>query len=214
MAYGPSMARFDAHAGDGPLPRKLAGVAVDLVDSSGKLWHAGVLSVNQGWGQVNYIVPEDAAEGPARMTLVRDDGTRISGNLTIARTAPGFWTDVSCRGPATGFIFYDSREGTTQSALSVCRQARCEAVTVRMDRGARVRLRLDASGFRFARAQEVEVSIGGVRVPVLGWEASEAPGKDYLTVEVPPSLRGMGDTDLVARVNGRVANVVRLRIGA
>jgi hypothetical protein len=34
-----------------------------------------------------------------------------------------------------------------------------------------------------------------------------------LTLAIPLSLRGLGETDLIAHVNGRVANVVRIRIG-
>lgn len=215
IAYGPVMAERDARAATGPLPQTLAHIGVEVTDAAGVVRPAGLLWASQGWGQVNFVVPEDAAEGPARMTIVRADGSRLSANLTITATAPGFWTDVSCRGPAAGYALYTLPDGSTEQAtLSSCRDGRCEPVEVRMG-GAPVRLRLDASGFRFARsAGEIEVTIGGVRVPVVSYGPSAVPGKDQLTVEVPAELRGLGDADLASRVYGRASNVVRVRIGS
>jgi hypothetical protein len=50
-------------------------------------------------------------------------------------------------------------------------------------------------------------------VPVLSYGTGDAPGMDQLTLAIPASLRGIGETDLIAHVSGRVANVVRIRIG-
>jgi hypothetical protein len=39
------------------------------------------------------------------------------------------------------------------------------------------------------------------------------PGMDQLTVEIPAALGGLGEADLICRINGRIANAVRIRIG-
>jgi uncharacterized protein (TIGR03437 family) len=165
---------------------------------------------------VNFVVPKDSALGPARMTIVRTDGSRANANVTIADTAPGFVTGHSCRGPAIGVAIQVFRDGRVKSSqLSACAGIECRTNVVPVAGGAVTRVRLDASGFRNARSvAEIEVTIGGVRVPVVLFAKGNERGTDYLTVEVPPSLAGMGETDLLCRVNGQVSNAVRIRIGA
>ncbi len=216
MAYGPAMGQHDAwYGGSGAVPTTLAGVSVNVTDAAGVTRPAGILWTSAGWGQINFIVPEESAEGPARMTVVRTDGSRLSANLTIARTAPGFWTDISCRGPATGTATYTRPDGSTETAtLSACDDTGCASIPVRVGGPDTVRIRLDASGLRHARPEEIEVTIGGRPVPVAAYGAKDLPGKDYLVLDLPPSLAGMGDADLTTRVAGRIANVVRVRIAA
>jgi uncharacterized protein (TIGR03437 family) len=213
--YGPVMAERDALARGSRLPRSLGGIAVHVTDSAGVTRPAGIYWVSAGWGQVNFVVPEESAPGLARMTLVRDDGSRLSTTITIADTAPGFRTGLSCRGAAIGNaiqVFADGHARTTP--IAVCEEGDCRALEVPMTRGATTKVRLRASGFRHAaNAGDVQVTIGGKRVPVISYGPGDDPGMDQLTVAIPAGLRGLGETDLVAHVNGRVANVVRIRIG-
>jgi len=213
--YGPVMADHNAAAHGPRLPLKLGGVAVEVTDSAGVTRPAGMYWATAGWGQVNFVVPDESALGPARMTLVRDDGSRLSTAITISDNAPGFRTGLSCRGAAVGSaiqVFAGGRTSTTP--LSVCKDDDCRTLVVPMTGGATTKLRLVASGFRHAAsAREIEITVGGVRVPVISYGPAEDPGMDQLTVEVPAGLRGLGETDLIAHVNGRVANVVRVRIG-
>jgi uncharacterized protein (TIGR03437 family) len=79
--------------------------------------------------------------------------------------------------------------------------------------GTKTLLRLDVSGVRNTKAKDqITVTIDGESVPVLAYGGSGKQGKDFLTVEVPQSLRGRGEVDLIARVNGRISNSVRVRI--
>ena len=48
---------------------------------------------------------------------------------------------------------------------------------------------------------------------VVSFGSYEKPGMDPVTVEIPASLAGIGETGLVCRVPGRIANAVRIRIG-
>ncbi|HKA01730.1 MAG TPA: hypothetical protein VKE70_34700, partial [Candidatus Solibacter sp.] len=169
-----------------------------------------------GWGQINFVVPEESALGPARMTIVREDGSRTSAWITITDTAPGFWTGVSCRGPAEGEVIATFADGhTTHTALSACDKVYgdCRALAVPMPEGGSTVLRLHASGFRnAASARDIEIRIAGHKLRVLSYGATEYPGTDQVTVEVPKELRGIGETDLMCHVNGRVSNAVRVRI--
>jgi uncharacterized protein (TIGR03437 family) len=215
VAYGPVMAERDSHSLGPRLPLTLGGIAVQVTDALGVTRPAGLLWAAAGWGQVNFVIPADSANGPARMTIVRQDGSNASANITIAETAPGFWTEISCRGPAVGSatqVYADGR--TSTSELTSCRWGDCHTLAVPVTHGATTRVRLRSGGFRNAgSAAKIEVTIGGIRVPVLSFGPEGDPGVDQVTIEIPDRLRGLGETDLIARVNGRVSNAVRIRIG-
>ena len=212
--YGPVMAERDVQA-HGPLPLKLAGITVEITDSASITRRARISWVSAGWGQINFVIPDESAAGPARMTLVRDDGSRLDTNITIADTVPGFRTGLSCRGAAIGLATQVSAEGrNAPTPISTCEDHDCRTLPIPLTNGTTTTVRLVASGVRHAAsAKDIEVIIGGVRVTVLSYGPSGDPGFDQITVKIPPSLRGIGEADLIARLNGRVANPVRVRIG-
>jgi uncharacterized protein (TIGR03437 family) len=137
--------------------------------------------------------------------LRRRDGSRATANIVIADTAPGFWTGVSCAGPAAGEQVVDG----TASQISTCTTWRCRSLKI----APAARVRLLGSGFRNAgAASKIEVTVGGVRAKVVSFGADGRPGVDQVTIEMPRAVEGKGETDLVCRVNGRIANVVRVRV--
>jgi uncharacterized protein (TIGR03437 family) len=159
------------------------------------------------------------------MTIVRADGSRDSANLIVADAAPGFWTEVSCRGPAMGSatqVFADGRR--RKSPISFCTAsgsgsraaawADCRTVSIPVANGATTRVRLRGSGLRYAgSAANIEVTIAGKRVPVVSFGPAGEQGVDQVTIEIPAALRGLGEADLLCHVNGRVSNAVRIGIG-
>jgi uncharacterized protein (TIGR03437 family) len=167
-----------------------------------------------GWGQVNFVIPDESAPGPARKTIERDDTSRESAPITIADTAPGFWTGISCRGPAHGAAIQTFAEGrTVKSPTARCEAGKCSTLPIPVTDGATTHVQLWASGFRYARAaSEIEVTVDGVRVPVISFEASTIPGLDQLMIEIPQALAGRGEADLLCHVHGRVSNAVQIRI--
>ena len=213
--YGPVMAERDVRSRGRRLPLSLGGITVQVTDSAGISRPARIFWVSEGWGQVDFVIPEESAVGRARVTLLRHDASRSSTVITIADTAPGFRTLISCAGPAVGTatqVFADGHTFTRQ--LAQCKGLDCRAVEVPMSKGARTEARLLVSGFRHAgSARDIQVTIGGRRVPVLSYGPDADPGMDQLTIAIPPSLRGLGEADLIAHVSGRVSNVVRIRIG-
>jgi hypothetical protein len=38
-------------------------------------------------------------------------------------------------------------------------------------------------------------------------------GQDQVTIEIPSRLYGIGETDLICHLNGRISNATRIRIG-
>jgi uncharacterized protein (TIGR03437 family) len=215
LAYGPIMAAFDAKRETARPPASLGNISIQVTDAAGVTRPAGMLWASAGWGQTNFVIPKDSAVGPATMTIVRDDGSRSSSNITIADTAPGFLTGQSCRGPALGSAAETFRDGRTNTAkISSCIGTNCQTIPIAMNKSAVTRVRLTASGFRNAASlRDIEVTIAGVPVPVVSYGADTEPGVDFLTIEIPDALRGLGETDLMSRVNGRPANAVRINLG-
>jgi uncharacterized protein (TIGR03437 family) len=214
LAYGPIMAERDSRS---VRPQTSLGkLSVQVTDALGVTRQAGIRWASAGWGQLNFIVPVQSALGPARMTIVRQDGTRSSTNITIADTAPGFWTEVSCRGPAVGSatqVFANGRTAT--SPISSCKGSDCRTIPIPVTSGASTRVRIAGNGFRYAdSASKIEVTIGGMPVRVLSFGPSSGdPGVDQVTIEIPAAMRGLGETDLICHLNGRVANAVRIQVG-
>jgi uncharacterized protein (TIGR03437 family) len=216
LAYGPIMAAYDAKRETARPPASLGNISIQVTDAAGVTRPAGLLWASAGWGQTNFVIPKDSAVGPATMTIVRDDGSRSSSNITIADTAPGFLTGQSCRGPALGSATETFRDGRTSSIakISSCVGTNCQTFPIAMSKSAVTRVRLLASGFRYAAsAHDIEVTIAGVRVPVVSYGPDNEPGVDFLTIEIPDTLRGLGETDLMSRVYGRPANAVRINLG-
>jgi uncharacterized protein (TIGR03437 family) len=216
LAYGPIMAAYDAKRETARPPASLGNISIQITDASGVTRKAGMLWASAGWGQSNFVIPKESAVGPATMTIVREDGTRASSNITIADTAPGFLTGQSCRGPALGSATETFRDGRVSAIakISSCAGTHCQTIPIAMSKSAVTRVRLTASGFRYAASmRDIEVTIAGMRVPVVAYGADNAPGVDFLTIEIPDTLRGLGETDLMSRVNGRPANAVRINLG-
>lgn len=216
MAYGPSMAAQDSRATDARhLPKVLGGISVQITDSRGVTRPAGILWAHAGWGQVNYVVPPDSTPGPATMTVMRADGSTTVSNITVSDFAPGFWTGVSCRGPALGTATQVLADGrVVKSALSTCKNGLCTTLPISLAKDAKTTIRLVASGFRYAgSASNIDVTIGGVHVPVVSFGPMEEEGVDQVTIEVPSSLRNIGEADLICHVGKRVSNAVQVRLG-
>jgi uncharacterized protein (TIGR03437 family) len=216
LAYGPIMAERDSRSVGSRPSLTLGKLSVQVTDALGVTRPAGIRWASAGWGQLNFIVPVQSAVGPARMTIVREDGTRSSTNITIADTAPGFWTEVSCRGPAVGSatqVFAGGRTAT--SPISSCKGSDCRTIPIPVTSGASTRVRLAVNGFRYAGSiSKIEVTIGGTHVPVVSFGPSAGdPGVDQVTIEIPAAMRGLGETDLICHLNGRVANAVRIHVG-
>src|SRR3984957_12955341 len=116
LAYGPIMAAYDEKSSGTRAPLSLGRISVQVTDALGVTRPAGMLWASAGWGPANFVIPPASAAGAAVMTIVREDGSRASSNITIADTAPGFLTGHSCRGPAIGSateVFLNGRTSTT-----------------------------------------------------------------------------------------------------
>jgi uncharacterized protein (TIGR03437 family) len=166
--------------------------------------------------QINFEVPAAAAAGPATFSVVKDDGTRSDGFVSIQTVAPALFTaDMTGRGAAAGVALRTERDGRlTSLPLSTCAgTAACQTLEIEVgDRP--VYLSLFGTGFRNRSSPDaVRVTIHSKPARVLYAGAQpEFSGLDQLNVEIPREARGAGETDVILTVDGVQSNAVRVRI--
>lgn len=216
-AYGPILADRDITVHAQPLPTKLGNVSVRITDSRGVTRLSPLLYTGGGWSLITFVVPAATAVGPAEVAIVRTDGSRSTGKVVIADYAPGFWTaSQDGRGAPAGNAvqrFPDSK--TREFPLSDCSTYGCRPTVIPLSPHVTTTLHLEGSGFRYAGPHaDIRATVGGLRVPVIAVTRSEFPGHDSVTIELPPSLKGRGETDVVVSVNGVFSNVVRVNCGS
>jgi uncharacterized protein (TIGR03437 family) len=217
-AYGPIFAERALEGGPGPvLPTSLGNVSVRITDSRGAQHAAPLLYTGAGWSYLSFIVPDAVAAGPAEVAIVRSDRSVSVAHALIADIAPGLASaSLDGRGAAKCEAIQRLADGTTRTSPTYqCAGPDCRAVPIPLSRGVATTLRILGTGFRHARSTaDFEVTVGEVSVPVLSFGAvTGMPGRDQITVRLPDSLIGAGETDLYLRAGGVLSNVVRLNLG-
>ncbi len=163
---------------------------------------AGLFFVSTG--QVNYLVPEATQAGTAQVVLVAKDGSVSRGTIIVTPSAPGIFTRLA---NGTGApVAVAGMDGTTFPT----QMSNADGTAVAIDAGSFVML--FGTGFRYASGA-MTMSIGGTAVTPIGFAAqSQFNGLDQANVQIPASLAGRGDVDLTLTVDGKVSNIVKLKI--
>ncbi len=196
--YGPTLADAEHYAPSGPLPTRLGNLSVRVTDSRGVARPAPLLYAAAGWAHINFIVPGASAPGPAEIAVVRTDGSKAVTKTLLGRAAPGL-ASASMDGRGVAKAWADGRPAW-KCAYD------CDPVAIRPGE----RVRFEGTGFR--AASSVRAMLGECDARVISVESmTDAPGKDWVTVEIP-SLPA-GDFDVVMWADGALSNVVRVRIG-
>jgi uncharacterized protein (TIGR03437 family) len=214
-AYGPILAEQERGAGKPPFPTVLGNVSVRVTDSSGVARLARLQHATAGWGEINFLVPPGSAPGPARISILRSDGSSTAGNATIADFAPGLFTaSGGCYGPVIGFVAQKFADGRVQNFPAFkCDGGDRRAVPIELSPKVSTTVRMLGQGFRYlGRAPDVQVRVGGVRVPVLSYGRAQDPGVDEVTIRLMPELAVLGETSVILSVNGEVGNAARIRV--
>jgi uncharacterized protein (TIGR03437 family) len=220
-AYGPILAEREVTAAPGqPLPLRLGNISVRITDSRGIARMARLLYTGAGWSDTTFLVPENSALGPARVAVVRSDGSSSAAPVIIADVAPGFFTaSADARGAVMGEVvqrWADSGQ-TKTFATSECGSGGCRTVPIPLSDGVTTTVRLAGSGIRHAGPNAaIRVTVGGIAVPALSFGAADKDdvGRDRVTIQLPLELKGVGETDLMMTVNSVLSNVVRIHCGA
>ncbi len=209
--YGPTLADNAMRARDPPSV-ELGNISVRISDSRGVTRLAPLLYTGAGWSFVNFIVPEECASGPARLAIVRSDGSIAETRVPIVDVAPALMTaSADGRGVAIAMV---SQQGRDSFPAWKC-DGVCRAVPIPLARGVPTMVQLIGSGFRFASNQShVRAVAGETELPVVSMGRASDSGNDQLTVRVPDELIGSGEMEFYFRVNNELSNVVTLNFGA
>lgn len=194
-AFGEYLASGTAVAASTPLPTELAGTSVRV---NGIL--APLFFVSRQ--QLNFLLPAGVSSGNAIIEIVTSDGQLSRNTLTINGIAPSLFTaNASGTGVPVGVV---SPDGISFNPIS-----NADGTPLPLNGGEY--LVLFGTGFRRAATETVEITIGGRKVPAIYTGAQGSlVGVDQLNTELPKDVSGL--VDLVLTVNGRQANVVKVRL--
>jgi uncharacterized protein (TIGR03437 family) len=193
--FGLNLATSEGAASTLPLPTRLAGTTVRVNGVLAPLFYVAPQ-------QINFLIPPETQPGLAVVEVTSAVGTVSRGEIAVASTAPGIFTANSrgtgapaalATGDGVNYYAVGSPDGTPNPV-----QAGHHLV-------------LYGTGFRRAAYDTVKVTVGGVSAPVhyAGAQPSFV-GLDQLNTQIPAGLSGV--VDLVVTVNGRAANVVKVRV--
>lgn len=216
-SFGQGLAVASQAASTLPLPTAIEGAAVKIKDSAGVEQLAPLIYVSPA--QINYVVPSGTALGPAAVTVVNGTLVSATGTLQVGQIAPGlFSANSNGKGVAAAVAVTIKADGS-QSAQYVFTPTAAigSRTSVPVDLGGptdQVNLMLPGTGFRGASGLAgFSATIGGVAAQVLAnGPDPDFPGVDWANVQIPRSLAGHGDSDIVLTVDGVAANTVTVNI--
>jgi uncharacterized protein (TIGR03437 family) len=211
-AFGTGLASESMAANEWPLPESLSGTKVLLRDALGRETLAPLFFVSSG--QVNFFIPLNMAMGEASVTITSGDGVVSQGILKITDIAPGlFAMNANGSGVAAATVLRVRGSARYYEIMSRYDVESNKWVTLPIDFGPtadRVFLAFYGTGIRGrASLSDVQMTIGGepVTVSYAGSQGSMM-GVDQVNAEIPRSLAGRGEVDVVMTVNGKTANTV------
>lgn len=203
-AFGSNLATRTESAQFVPLPTSLAGTTVRVIDSRNVEYAASLFFVSPG--QINYLIPDQAALGAAQIIITSGNGEISRGTLQLVNSAPAiFTTAYTGRGLPVALttydgVLYDSVVNPDGSAKAV-------------NAGSSWRpnyLLLFGTGFRSVTG--LRVRIGGREiVPLYAGAQGFFSGLDQINVMLPSDMVG-GTTDITLLAEGRISNTVQLRM--
>lgn len=197
-AFGTRLATGTASATPGQaLPTTLGGTTVYVNGVAARVFYVSPT-------QINYLIPAATVPGPVQVVIVAGDGTVSRGTLNVAQSTPAIFTALA---NGTGAPAAVASANGTDFNINV---ANSNGTPATLDVGNTVAL--FGTGLRFASGP-VTLTIGGVNVtPSFVGAQGQFEGLDQINFQIPASLAGRGEVDLVITAEGRTSNTVRLRI--
>jgi uncharacterized protein (TIGR03437 family) len=213
-AFGSQLADGTASMPASPVPTKLGDTTVTVRDASGVERPAGLNYVSPS--HVNFTIPAGTAVGSATVSIYSGSQLRGVGSLDILTTAPALFVLNQDR-LANASLLRVRGDSSDYESIVRLDAATNQFVGVPIDLGSgadQVYLTLYGTGWRFRPSLDsVSVTVGDVPVSVVyAGAALYYDDLDMVTVLLPQRLRGLGALDIVLRLNGQTANIVRVLI--
>ncbi len=187
-----------------PLPTVVGGVSVRVTDSAGAARLAGLFFISPT--QINYLIPQGTALGVTLIEVIRDGNVIARGSVSVNSVWPGLFT-ANASGTGTGAAdVYRYRNGQL---------VRIESATNPIELSSdMVFLVLYGTGLRGrSDLSKVKITLGGAPLtPAYAGSQGGFVGLEQINLELPSSLAGRGQLDLVMYVDGWVANTIEFTI--
>jgi uncharacterized protein (TIGR03437 family) len=217
-AFGTAFSTATQSATNGqPLPTVLAGASARVRDAGGTDRAAPLFFVSPT--QINYQIPPGTATGVATVTVTNTNGSIATGSVNIARVAPGIFTaNASGRGIAAAVIQRTRGDGSQVfEPVAQFDPGSNQYVAIPIDLGPatdQVFLVLFGTGFRFRSSlTSVTATIGGIASSVtFAGSQQDFVGLDQANIQIPRSLAGRGNVDVVMTVETIPANTVQVSV--
>jgi uncharacterized protein (TIGR03437 family) len=215
-AFGAGMTSGTQISNTIPLPTTLLNTSVSVRDSIGSARPAPLFYVSPN--QINFQVPDQTAPGAALVTVNAADGSSFQTSINVLPVAPGLFTLNASGNGVVAAVALRVRNGA-QTFDNVARfdSTTSKWVTTPIDLGPatdKVFLIAFGTGIRGrTNGMGMTMTMGGTPVTVAyaGAQGSLV-GVDQLNVEIPRSLIGRGEIDVVFTLNGKTANTVKINV--
>ncbi len=195
------------------LSQTLGGTTLTVQDSAGVNRLGRLYFVSPG--QVNFEVPAATAAGDATVTAYAGSGLVSTATVAVKNASPGIFTANGNGSGVPAALGLRVTPAGAQSPVNVfqCNAAGvCTPAPIAMGTD-RIFIELYGTGARKRTSLDnVTCTIGGVSAPVAFVGAQGVVGLDQINIEVPASLRGRGEVQLVLTVDGEAANSVTLNL--
>jgi uncharacterized protein (TIGR03437 family) len=201
-AFGADLATITSVSGK--FPTSLSGTTVTLLDSANVTHNAQIYSVSKE--QVNYLVPSGASSGPATVTVTSGDGVKTTGIVLVQPVAPGLYTANSNGLGVPAAIAVTAHSNGSQSSVNTFTcggSGGCVPAPISLGSSTdTVVVELFGTGIRhLSSLAAVTATINNEKLQVLyaGMQPNDL-GLDQINVEIPHSLAGSGQVNLVMNI--------------
>ncbi|MBM3752608.1 MAG: hypothetical protein FJW38_01355 [Acidobacteria bacterium] len=167
-----------------------------------------------GDGQVNVYIPAGVQAGTRTLHVLQDGASIASGEVTVARVAPGMFTvDGVVDGvPAAYAALYSADGGVRNIPVLDCGSGRCVAAPMSPG-GDGETLVVSIFGTGWRNAARVTALIANTTAEVLFAGAHPVtPGLDQINVVIPKSLARRGEVEVVLAADGNTSNRAKIVI--
>jgi uncharacterized protein (TIGR03437 family) len=201
-----------------PLSTALGGASVKITDSTGVSWLAPLYGVFASAKQINFVMPNTVALGPAMVTAILPNGSTLSAVADITLTSPAIFTaNQNGQGVAAGqFVHVAPGFIQTFDNIAVFDNTQNMYVPNPVNLGSaadQVYLILYGTGIRHRTSDaNVTATVNGVIVPIQTAAQGQYPGLDQMNLQLQHSLAGAGTVNVIVTVQGQTANTVQVAI--
>ncbi len=210
FAYSQILPSVDAGEIIGPFPGTLGGTSVTVTDAKGVATAAPLAFVSPT--QITFEVPPTAAVGSAKIAITGPGGTQTASNIQIASVAPAIFT-LNGSGLAAANAVSVSATGTQTSVpvYSFATDGSFVASPINVTAG-QVYLTIYGTGLQAAGTAGVQAKVNGVTATVLYAGPSSYAGVDQVNLQLPSSLAGKGNVNILLTAGGIQANAAQVTI--